>query len=288
MKPVIFDLSTWPDVEGSIDLIFGGLGSGKTYAATADILHDLEQGKVVYATWPVDFRGYDERYHWFKLLLAFFGLKRRFYAFDSSNFHYVPLTAPDFMERFALSTDCVWYVDEAYAVIDSYVKNKMSLAQRFSIYGTRHFNRRLVLVAQRPTSIHVAARAMVNRFYRCERPFPFLQKILHFAFFVKTEYQDMLDENVDLEKPLSTRWYFGSSRIFKAYNSKYLRGSAVPLDTPKIDVYRTNPLSLVVFLTSLFTRRGRASARPQPPILPSRPVPSVKSFRVKDINSPKT
>jgi len=182
MKRIPFDLEHWPEVEGSIDLIFGGLGSGKTYAATADLLRDLENGVVVYATWPVDFTGYDERFHFGGLLAAFFGLKRTFYNFNRANFHYVPLTDPHFMEKFALSTDCAWYVDEAYAVIDSYVKNKMSLAQRFSIYGTRHFNRRLVLVAQRPTSIHVAARAMVNRFYKCERPFPFIQRLFHFAF----------------------------------------------------------------------------------------------------------
>jgi len=277
MKQEYFDLSKWPDVEGSIDLIFGGLGSGKTYAATADILRDLEAGRVVYATWPVRFDGYDERRHWFKLFLAFFGIRHKFYRFDASNFHYVPLTDPDFMNRFALSTDCVWYVDEAYAVIDSYVKNKMSLAQRFSIYGTRHFNRRLVLVAQRPTSIHVAARAMVNRFYRCERPFPFIQKMLHIAFFVKTEFQDMVDENVDLEKPLSTKWYFGKSRVFSAYNSKYLRAGLQPLDIPRIELYRTNPLTLIGFL---FSRKSRGSGAlaprrtPSPAIPPRPPTPS--------------
>jgi hypothetical protein len=274
MKELVFDFSSWPDVEGSIDLFFGGLGSGKTYAATADILRDLRAGRVVFATWPIQFDGLDERKNWFKLFISLFGFKRTFYDFDKSNFHYVPLTDPDFMKKFSTSVDCIWYVDEAYAVIDSYVKNKMSLSDRFAIYGTRHFNRRLVLVAQRPTSIHVAARAMVNRFYRCERPFPFIQKLLHFTFFVRTEFQDMIDENVDLEKPLSTRWYFGHRAVFKSYNSKYLRGTLQTTVKPLIHVYRTNPISTLLFL---FKRNPGRKAGTSVPAVPS-PIRTIRDI----------
>jgi hypothetical protein len=281
MKQILFDRTSWPDIEGSIDMIFGGLGAGKTYAATADMVRQLQNGALVYSTWKVDFKGLDQRKNPWLLLLAMFGIRYKFYSFPAQNFHYVPLTDPDFMKKFRESTDCIWYVDEAYAVIDSYVKNKMSLSDRFSIYGTRHFNRRLILVAQRPSSIHVAARAMVNRFYRCERPLPFLQKLLHLTIFVKTEYQDMIDENVDLDKPLSTKIYFGKKSIFKAYNSKYLRGSVNGPDLAQIDVYSTSPIGVVGYIiSSLFRRRSGALAPLQPPF---KPVPSKKLI-VSDIS----
>jgi len=266
-------------VEGSIDMIFGGLGAGKTYAATADMIEDMRNGLTVYSTFPVDFTGYDERKSLFNIIRAMFGLKKTFFVYRKELFNYIPLTTENFMDVFSKSTNCVWYVDEAYAIIDSYVKNKMTLADRFAIYGTRHFDRRLVLIAQRPSSIHVAARAMVNRFYKCVRPFPFIQKLLHITFFIKTEYQDMVDENVDLEKPLSTRWYFGRNSIFKAYNSKYLRGTMASSQTPQIDVYRTNPLSVWSYLFSRPKRAdapsGASSAQPLPPPVPYRRLTDI-------------
>jgi len=257
-------------VDGSIDMIYGGLGSGKTYMATADVLRDLADGIVVFTTWPIKFDGIDETHSRFRMFFSLiFPWTKKYLRIDKSNHHYVPLTDPDFMQKFQRSTDCVWYVDEAYAVIDSYVKNKMTLQDRFGIYGTRHFNRRLVLVAQRPNSIHVVARAMVNRFYHCSFPFPWFQKKLlapiGLMFFVRTLYEDMKDESVDEEKPLSTRLYRARGNVFKAYDTKYLRAGVSRLFPPKIEVLHVSWLSRLVLS---FSRRSRAEARFSAPSVP--------------------
>lgn len=231
-----------PPIEGSIDLIYGGLGSGKTYKATADILRDLQEGMVVFATWPINFQGVNEFSQFASVLRGVFGLKRYYRKIDSRNFHYIPLEkmmSDEFLEDIEKMTDCALYVDEGYAarLFDSYRKTNMSARQRMAVYGTRHFNRRIVIVAQRPNAIHVSSRAMVNRFFRCERPFPGLQDLLGFRFFIATEFQDMIDETVDEEQPVSTRWYFGSRRVFNAYDSKYLRKGLPTLSEPIIEEY---------------------------------------------------
>jgi len=280
MKSVQLDVDKVLPVDGSIDMIYGGLGSGKTYAATSDILSELDKGTVVFASWPVQWDGYDERTSKFKLLLGVLGLKKDYWRVDKSNFHYVPLSDERFMEKFMESTDCIWYIDEAYAIIDSYRKNKLSIQERFGIYGTRHFNRRLVLVCQRPSSVHVAARAMVNRFYKCARPFPMVQNWLRFTFFIKTMYEDMQDENVNEEKPLATKWYFGSKKVFKAYDSKYMRMGAINKYPSKVELFRIGWFSKIGLL---FTRRARFSAALSQSrgLVPSTVIPPDRVKKIK-------
>jgi len=227
IKPV--ENQILPEVDGSIDLIYGGLGGGKTYAATADILEDLRAGYVVFASWPIDFRGVNQLHSVSALLAGIFGLKSKYRVINADNFHYIPMAEmmdDKFINDIEELINVKLYVDEGYAarLFDSYRKTNMGVRQRLAIYGTRHFNRHIVIVAQRPNAIHVSSRAMVNRFYKCEQPFPWLFKLFRIRFFVKTEYQDMLDESVDETKPLRTKFYLGSSRVYKAYNSKYLRG----------------------------------------------------------------
>lgn len=208
--------------EGSIDQIYGRVGMGKTYAATKDIIDELMQGRVVYANWRVNFSGFDERSSFLHIILGLFGIKRAFYRIDKHNFHYLPLN-DKFMGVFEKLTDCSVYLDEGHLIFDSYQHAKFSLQKRAAILHTRHFNRKLVIVSQRPTAIHVSARGNVNRFFKVERwlKWPVL-------LFTKTEFQDMANETVDETKPLRTKMYLGKKSILQAYDSKYLRG-----DTPR-------------------------------------------------------
>jgi len=259
-----------PDVDGSIDLIYGGLGGGKTYAATADILADLRRGIVVFATWPIDFSGVDQLDSSGSLLLGILGFKRVYTRIDRSNFHYIPLAKlmdDKFIEEISTMTDLHLYLDEGYAakLFDSYRKTNMSVKARLAVYGTRHFNRKIVIVAQRPNAIHVSSRAMVNRFFKCERPLAWLQKRLHFAFFIKTEYQEMIDETVNEEVASSIRFYFGRRAIFKAYDSKYLRSGAERLFPSKLQRFRVSYFTRWALLfRKIFKKRQRFSAVASP------------------------
>lgn len=269
MKPV--QQIRIPDVEGSIDLIYGGLGGGKTYAATADILSDLHRGVVVFATWPINFKGLDETKSLPALVMGILGFKRRYRKIDESNFHYVPLERlmdDSFIDEIETLTDCVLYVDEGYAarLFDSYRKTNMGTRQRMAVYGTRHFNRRIVIVAQRPNAIHVSSRSMVNRFFKCSQPFPILHRIFGVRLFVKTEYQEMVDETVDETKPIRSKWYFGTPRVYRAYDSKYLRGGREQLYHPKIEEFEISYLTRWQMFLSGFKKRqaaARLSERPR-------------------------
>lgn len=208
----------FPPPEGTIDLIYGRIGQGKTYAAVADIIEDLKHGIPVYANFKIDWSGYDERTDFLYIISGLLGIKRRFHKFDHSNFHYLPLD-DQFMDVFEKLTDCKVYLDEGHIIFDSYLHAKFSMRKRTSILHTRHFNRSIIIISQRPSAIHVSARGNVNRFFKVEKwiSWPVL-------LFTKTEYQDMTNEMVDEEKPIRTKLYFGRKNILRAYNSKYLRG----------------------------------------------------------------
>lgn len=211
----------FPAPEGTINLYYGRIGGGKTYNATADLLDDLANGNVVYCNWHVIYKGYDERSRGFwRHILNILFFHKRYYEFKHENLHYIEVEDEKFWEVFESATDSIWYLDEATEILDSYQGTKMNLQKRKAINRTRHLNRTINLIAQRPTAVHVTARAMVNRFYRCE-------KLLSWPFVVfrRTEFQDMFNETVDEDsKPISSKWYKASNRVFSAYNSYYLRG----------------------------------------------------------------
>jgi len=209
--------------EGSISQYYGRIGQGKTYNATADIIQDLRMGNVVYANWRLDLSRFtfDQRDSFFYTLIGLLGIKKRFYKFLPENLHYLPID-DNFMETFENLTDCKVYLDEGHLIFDSYQMTKLSMQKRASILHTRHFNRSIIIISQRPTAVHVSARANVNIFYKCE-------KIMSWPFLVfrRSEYQEMTGtgETVDDDvKPISTKWYFANKNVLASYNTKYLRG----------------------------------------------------------------
>jgi len=222
-RPVEVDLirDLFEAEEGSIDQIYGRVGQGKTYCATRMILDDLSNGQSVYANFRLHFEGHDDRLSLKWAFRNFFFFRKRFYRFPKENFHYIEID-DNFMDRFEKLTDCKVYLDEGHIIFDSYEMTKMSLRKRKSILHTRHFNRCLIIISQRPTAVHVSARGNVNRFFKCVK----LMQWPRLLFRV-SEYQEMtgsgetVDESVE---PVSKRLFWGSKRVLNAYNSKYLRG----------------------------------------------------------------
>jgi len=213
----------FPAGEGSINQYSGQIGSGKTYAATADILELLKNGHVVYANWQIKFDGFDERNDRWLLFLRWLGFKIKFDEFPKGNFHYIP--PEEWTTEFISGlTDCDIFLDEGHNYLNSYEKTNVNLGKLNMVYMTRHFNRTLNIISQRQTAIHVSARANVNRFYVCEKDsFLFLWTI-----FYKREFQEVSgDERVDVEsEPVSVKRYFPKQKIFDAYDTRYLRGES--------------------------------------------------------------
>jgi len=209
--------------EGSINMYYGLIGNGKTYAATYDIHELLKQGKVVYANWHINVSDFDDRQNFWMLLRNTLFFRKRFYKipcaqnlhfFDPDNFE----STGELVSWLSELNDCHIFFDEGQDMFDSYEGTKFSKAKRRLILHTRHYHRTLNIISQRPTAIQVSARGNVNRFYKCVKlaqwPWP---------RFARFEFQQMTGETVDeTVDPISKKTYWASKRVFNAYNTDYL------------------------------------------------------------------
>jgi len=211
--------------EGELNLIYGRIGQGKTYIATCMIFDYLREGQVVYANWHINFKGLNEIDDKWNLFLGSIGLKVWFIDVPADNFHYIDTSDPDIHRKIGQLTDCIIFLDEGHLVYDSYITTKMDIRDRANILHTRHFNRMIYVVSQRPTAIHVTLRDNVNRYYKCEKGF----HLFRWVRFKLYEYQDT-DANgrpmEDDEFCVSKSSYWSRKEIFDSYDTKYLRGNA--------------------------------------------------------------
>lgn len=210
--------------EGSINMYYGMIGNGKTYAATADIIELLKKGKVVYCNWKIIVSDFDDRESFWHLFFNTILFRKRFYKIPChKNLHFFD---PDkdfdsmgkFVEWASSLNDCHIFFDEGQDMFDSYEGTKFSKAKRRLILHTRHYHRTLNIISQRPTAIQVSARGNVNRFYKCVKlaswPWP---------RFARYEFQEMTGETVnETAEPVSKKTYWGNPSVFKAYNTDYL------------------------------------------------------------------
>lgn len=249
-------LDIFPAPEGSINQYYGRIGNGKTYAATSDILDLLNSGAVVYANWKINWNEFDERNSLINILRSLFSYKpKTFFKFKKENLRFIEINE-NFLSTFEKLTDCHVFLDEGHVAFDSYEMAKMSLRKRQAVLHTRHFNRSISIISQRPTAIHVSMRANVNIFYKCER-------LLKYPFLLlrRTEFQDITGETVDESQPISTKVYLGSKRVFNAYDSKYLRGDTVASQNVEYEAYELKYIErfmrFIVLLRALFPSLSR-------------------------------
>jgi hypothetical protein len=212
-------LDYFAPVEGGINLIYGHVGNGKTYCATEQIIQLARRGHVVWCNWKIDVEDFDQRKSFVHILVHLFLFKKRFLKFPlQENIKYLD---PDEMEIADISplANCHVYIDEGQWILDSYEGTKFSKEKRKAILHTRHYNRTLNIVTQRPTSIHVSARGNVERYFKCVKvmSWPFL-------LFRRYEYQDMTNETVDETEPISTKLFFAKKSVMRAYNTLAMRG----------------------------------------------------------------
>jgi hypothetical protein len=209
--------------EGSINMYYGLIGNGKTYAATSDVLDLLKQGKVCYVNWHVNVEDFDDRKSALMIFKNFLLFRKRFYRIPcAQNLHYFDPDTFDstgeLVEWLSGLNDCHIFFDEGQDMFDSYEGTRFSKHKRRLILHTRHYHRTLNIISQRPTAIQVSARGNVNRFYKCVKlaQWPWVR-------FARYEFQQMTGETVDeTVDPVSVKKYWGNSRVFAAYNTDYL------------------------------------------------------------------
>jgi len=282
-----------PNVRGVIDLIYGEFGGGKNTLAAKIVREALEEGTPVFSSFPVHFNGYDETQSRWALLLRSVGLKTQFLVVPKENFHRLTMqeiSEESFARKLFHMQKCVVVIDEGYAarLLDSYRKTNVSVDARIAVYTTRHFDRRFIIVAQRPNAIHVSSRAMVNRFYRCSQPLGdntvlsnFFWRITGKRWFIFTEYQDMIDDSVDEEKPYRSRWILAGKKLLNYFDSKYM-AEGYSNDYPTKATLQQLPYFTAI--KRIFTRRSAlalGASTPQllaasPIIAPQKTIRSIK------------
>jgi hypothetical protein len=265
----------FPASAGMITQYYGRIGSGKTYAATADVLDMLRRGKVVYTNWKLHYEGFDERESgWHLFFSIIFPWRKRFFSFPKDNLRLLEVDK-EFHNNFQKLTDCHVFLDEGHVVFDSYQMARMDMEQRKSILHTRHFDRSIHIISQRPTAIHVAMRANVNVFYKCEHLFSFGPLVR----FKRTEFQDLQNESVDEspEKVISTKYYWGKNKVFTAYNTKYLRGGLEASQRLAFKAYDVGYIARWGLLLKKMCGRKKKAPSPTPDPLP-RQEPVIHSL----------
>jgi len=245
-------LSVFEASEGSINMYYGKIGNGKTYSATSDILDYLAQGKVVYANWKIKVEDFDDRKSFFHILKNIILNRSSFFLIPcNKNLYYFDIDEgvidytgkviksfngemSEFISWASALTDCHIFFDEGQDLFDSYEGTKFSKSKRRLILHTRHYKRSLNIISQRFNAIQVSARGNVSRFFKCV-------KYLDWGFvkmFARYEFQEMKGEepNEDAE-PDSVKKYWGSKRVYNAYNTSYLADGTLPSQTVHYEAF---------------------------------------------------
>jgi len=270
----------FPSEEGQVNLYYGLIRSGKTYAATADIHEEIAQGHTVYATWPIHLEDTDDRNSLLMRLRAVFlpWKKRFFYIPASKNFHYInamegtvdgvrcfmPNDSESYIKYLNTLNHCSLYIDEAWRIMAHQLVGTKNIAGTFDlILVTGHKFRTVNLIAQRTITIQPTARSQVGRFYKCEK----LGSIFGFLRFMRSEYQvmkgdDVIDDDDENYPPISVKTYWGRKKIFESYNSWYF-GDLEPLHPVTYWAYDFGYWERVKLLFGFLPRTRQSISRPE-------------------------
>jgi len=249
--------------EGEGNLYIGKIRSGKTYGATADIWDELNAGKTVYATWPIQTAHVDDRENWLFILRGILlPWKKRYFVIPTTeNFHYinadtgevdgiktfggfeydkdldemVPVADTKSYIRYLNSLNhCSIYIDEAWRILNHVLIEKPDMIDVFDlILVTGHKFRTVNVISQRLVGINPTFRDNVNRVYR----FTKVATIFGIPRFMREEFQDFSGDFIAPDAvPESVKMYWGRKAIFDSYNSWYY-GDLNPLHKLHFSAY---------------------------------------------------
>jgi len=180
------------------------------------------------------------------------GIKKEFKVYPKENFIFADLTdlkdvkengkstGLNFYDWLKSKTSCTIRLDEGHIYYDSYLALKMDINDRVAILDTGHMDRRIIIISQRPSAIHVVLRANVSRFWKCEPTF----EMFGFKRITVTEFQDTKgdlpnDEREEIINPKTGEKSYGdyvwavqsynfwiTKKVKNLYDHKYRRNNA--------------------------------------------------------------
>lgn len=185
-------------MEHGIFAYVGGLGSGKTYAMTCDVIRALDKGERVITNYTLNWKPKKNAKRIGKLE-KYTGRK-----------------------QITEERNCIFALDEGYAEFDSYEMTKMSLEDRMGILLCRKRRVSIWYTTQRPMAVHKTLRSMTNIFYKCEKV-----KIPFFGIFFRKSAYDLASENDLSHTPLFSEHYKATKKIFDMYDTYEIVESTV-------------------------------------------------------------
>lgn len=179
-------------MEGTV-LFFGKLGQGKTYGMVRECQFAFRYGIPVYSNIPIKpcIEGAD------------------FHLLDAADI--IPLMRK---ERGEDEPDIVVALDEAWILFDSYLMLKMDRNMRVDLASLRKNRISLYMTAQRVTSVHKAARELINYFMKCETI-----SIFGFRVFRLTPYDLSGSGELRDDPDEDSQRYFFSNSIAGSYDT---------------------------------------------------------------------
>jgi len=234
--------------EGEGNIYIGKIRQGKSYGATKDIWHDLECGRTVYATWPIQTKHIDDRESLYFILrgLLLFWKKRYFVIPTTENFHYINAdtgevdgiktfepTTKGYIRYLNSLNHCTLYIDESWRILNHILVAKSDMEDVFNlILVTGHKFRTVNVIAQRLVGINPTFRDNANRLFRFTK-----WKIFGFTRFKREEFQDWAGDFILPDAiPDDVQTYWGRKEIYQSYNSWYY-GEMEPLHELKYSAY---------------------------------------------------
>lgn len=205
---------------------YGYMGQGKTYNLAEYCLNELNNGRVVYTNFAMNWNGYDERNNKWLVLLHKLRLHKlkRYPKTNLRRFHNVA--------QLQELKDGLVALDEGWLYFDSYVLTKMDIEQRRKIYMSRKDGLDIIYTTQRPSQVHIVLRGLTSVWWECKK--------YEFRFFAYTknlfvrilrdvnDYEGKVDHETELDrKVLRPRKEVYDS--FDTYEKIELAGDTTPL-----------------------------------------------------------
>ena len=250
-------MSLFQPREGDVSFYYGRIRSGKTYSATSDIIDLLNRGEIVYANWPINWLGYDEREHFGVVFIKWLTSRKRYFVYKKSNFRYFNPEDEESLKRLG---DCVGvhiFIDEGQWIFNSHVRNP-EVWKRKLILHNGHYCRSLNIISQRPINVIPDMRSQINIWYKCEKRLSFP------LIFQRTSIEDMVGDLPDEDNPVGRpKTYFASKRVFEVYNTHAMRSEGALMEFPDFDSYFIGFFSQFKLLFLCFLPWLRRSRRSQ-------------------------
>jgi len=246
-------LALFPEVEGDCNFYYGKIRNGKTRCATEDIIELLRRGEIVYANWPVNFSGFDERSDWKTVFIKSLFGRKIFFKYGPENFTYFHPDEIDinFLGRLV---NVHVFIDEGQWIFNSHDRNADEDKRRLILHNG-HYCRSLNIISQRPVNVFKDMRSQINTWYKCEKllSFPFL-------LFRRSTITEMKDDLPDEEQidDVKIYWPWNNKLVFEAYNTHAMRADNAIECLPEFEAYEIDRLSAFKVLASHLIPKRKA------------------------------